>query len=310
MPQTTPGSKLVIELDSSQIKTYLMCPQLYNLAYRKHLRKTWITPQFKKDYSGQGTYVHKLLDCYYNLRALNPSKNSLEHATAALSLFQSLQFRDKLGLPKEFETLVNVRFMQYCIKNSVADYNPIVRNGVPATEVKFSVKIYEDENVVFILIGRIDLLCTVKSHSGYELNAFVDHKTQERKSDLYEWKPQFLCYALATGFNYGGFNYFGLQKEYDEKVTLRRDFNYIPDFKIQSWKKYIIENVYWPIAAMLGSLGHSEDVWEQRLVTCAGPDEKRPCDFIEVCNAETDELKASITRQFYEVVPAWSPWND
>jgi len=300
-------SKLIIELDSSKIKTFLYCPQEYKLVYVENLRKTWITPQFKKDYSGQGTYVHKLLDCYYNLRALNPSKNSLEHSAAALSLFQSLKFRDKLKLPPEFETLVNVRFTQYCIKNSVADYNPIVKNGVPATEVKFSVKLYEDDNVIFILIGRIDLLCSVQSQMGYALNAFVDHKTQERESELYEWKPQFLCYALATGFNYGGFNYFGLQKEYKEKSTLRRDFNYIPDWKIKQWKEYIIEEVYWPIARLQRE---SQSVWPQNWVHCAGPDEKRPCDFTEVCNVETNELKQTIKRQFYEVTKAWHPWNE
>lgn len=307
-------SKLIIELDSSQIKTFLYCPQLYKLGYKENLRKTWIIPQFKKDYSGQGTYVHKLLDCYYNLRALNPGKNSLEHATAALNLFQSLKLRDKLKLPPAFEALVNVRFMQYAIKNSIADYNPIVRGGVPSTEVKFSVKLYEDEFVVFILIGRIDLLCKVSSPLGYALNAFIDHKTQERTSTLYEWKPQLLCYALATGFNYGGFNYFGLQEKYEEKITLHRDFNYIPDWKIAQWKKYIIENVYWRIVHLIKSEQHPERdepmLWPQNFVNCAGPDEKRPCDFTEVCNAKTSELQAIIKRQFYHVVPTWSPWND
>jgi len=309
-------SKTVIVLDSSRIKTYLECPEKYNISYRQHRRKTWINPQWKKDYSGQGTYVHALLETYYNLRALNPSMNSLQHGTAALNLFQSLKLAPKMKLPPEFETLVNVRFTQYTIKNSLGDYQPLVHNGVPAHEVRFSIKLYEDENVIFILEGRIDLLCRVGVPAYGTVKAFIDHKTQERTSEMYEFTPQTLSYALATGFNYGGFNYFGLQQKYDEKTTLHRDFFYIPDWKIKQWKAYIIKEVYWPVAnriiqeAKYGESQADSFIWPQRWLTCAGPDLKRACDFSEICNAPTSELRELIKRQFTHIVPAWSPWND
>lgn len=309
-------NKTVIVLDSSRIKTHLECPEKFNISYRQHRRKTWVTSQWKKDYSSQGTYVHTLLETYYNLRALNPKMNSLEHGTAALNLFQSLKLAPKMKLPPEFETLVNVRFMQYVIKNSLGDYNPLVRNGVPAHEVRFSIKLYEDESVIFILEGRIDLLCTV-GIQGNTVKAFIDHKTQERTSEMYEWTPQTLSYALATGFNYGGFNYFGLQQKYDEKTTLHRDFFFIPDWKIAHWKKYIIEEVYWRVYKETKNTdvhesftGKDDYIWPQNWLTCAGPDLKRACEFSEVCNAETPELRQLIKRQFTHVVPAWSPWNE
>lgn len=303
--------KTIIELDSSKIKLFLECPEKYNLAYEQNLRKTWITPRFKKDYSSQGTYVHALFDVFYNFRALNPSKNSFEHYTASIELFKKMKFAVKLGLDADFEKLVRERFLQYTIQNSMGDYAPIVRNGIPATEVKFSVKLYEDDNVIFVLIGRIDLLCTI-GEPHQHLKAFIDHKTQERKSTVYEWKPQTLCYALATGFNYGGFNYFGLQKEFKTDETLHRDFFFIPDWKIESWKTYIIENVFWKIAMRrIDQMQFGKQyAWHQNLFACGGPDEKRTCEYAAICNENNPERQAIIKKYHFEPVTPWSPWND
>lgn len=303
--------KQIVTLDSHKIRIYLICPEMYNIAHEQNLRKVNTFPVDEKHrYMDKGTLVHKLMDTYYNLRALNPRMNAMEHGTAALKFFQSTKLFAQSGFSAEWETLVSQRFIQYIIKYSTFEYNPLIRNGVPSVEVGFAKKIYEDDNYIFIIDGRIDLL----AHADFG-NFFIDHKTQERKSELYEQKIQFCTYSLATGFNYGGVNYFGLQKKYEEKETLRRDFFYIPQWKIEQFKGYIIEKVFKPIAerraedARRRLSGVRKDQWEMSLNSCSGPDEKRRCELADICETEHVETRDLIKRQFFQVVPAWSPWD-
>ena len=64
-------SKLIITLDSSQMKAFMECEQLWCLAYVEnlqfHLNRTI--------YLDKGTFVHKLLEVFYILRALNPKED-------------------------------------------------------------------------------------------------------------------------------------------------------------------------------------------------------------------------------------------
>jgi hypothetical protein len=230
------------------------------------------------------------------MRGLNPKAQAMEHGLAAIQMFKQGKFVEKAGFEKEFLLFVIDRFNQYQFRYLQGDFIPLVKGGKPSVEIGFSTVIYEDDKYVFILEGRIDLLGLYK-----EFKVFIDHKTQSRDSRLYDWKVQFLCYALATGLNRGVVNYFGLQKGYEDGKTLRHQLFYIPDWKKEEFKQYIISEVYFPIA---------QGIFKPNFNSCAGPDEKRPCAFSMICNAQHNETKQLIKQTFYHVVPAWTPWNE
>jgi hypothetical protein len=291
--------KTIITLDSWQIKSFLTCEESYKLAFIENLKPI----RFWKDehrYTDKGTLVHHMLATFYTMRALNPKVDRLTHGTATINLFKKNKLILNSGFDKEFESFIISRFQQYLFKYMTGDWIPTYRNGVVGVETPFAFKLYEDSERIFILEGRIDLLAT-DARGPF----FCDHKTQGRISNLYARKIQFLCYALATGYEYGLINYFGLQKEYKEGETLRQKLIHIPKSVTEAFKKYLIEEVYMEIVAS------GTSAFRKNLNSCSGPDEKRPCQFAMICeNSDSKERQSLIKQQFYETGTHWSPWND
>lgn len=294
------SSKQIITLDSSQIKQYLTCPESFNLMYNQDLRKSYFWSQ---DYADRGTLFHSLCDLFYTFRALNPNEDRIAQLNVVVKLFKENRLFDQFDLPKDQELTIIQRFTQYVMRYFGSDFNVLMKNNVPAVEVGFSEILYEDEEVIYILEGRIDLLVKVEGLG----NVFVDHKTRERNDgDLYGWKPQFLCYALATKFNYGMYNYIGTAKGYDEKETFKRQLVHIPQWKIEEWHRFIIANVYNKIYAI-----KRFDItsWLKNFNSCSGAWEKKPCQFTQICETHKTEQKELIKATYFEKVKKWSPWT-
>lgn len=294
--------KQVIALDASKIRSVLTCEEQFKLHYVENLRKTNLYLDTKHRYADKGTLVHELLAIFYTLRALQPKVDRWKHSRVTWNLFKKNKLIEKAGFDKEFEQLVYERFMQYMAQHSLWDFVPLVKNGVVGVETPFAVRLYEDDDKIFILEGRIDLL-------GYDSrgNGFCDHKTQERIGNLYERKIQFLCYALASTFNHGTINYFGLAKDYKAGMTLRRKLLYIPQDHIDWWKDYLITQVY----PRMYDLSYGIKKFARNPNACAGDFEKFQCPYTMICESFKDkERQELIKKQFYEVVPRWSPWGE
>jgi hypothetical protein len=255
-----------------------------------------------KRYADKGTLVHSMLAIFYTIRALNPTMDRYKAATTTIQLLKKNKFIQKAGFDKDFEQLMLDRFNQYLFRYHVGDFVPTIRNGVVGVETPFAMKLYEDAEKVFILEGRIDLL-SANQHFPF----FVDHKTQLRFSELYARKIQFACYSLATGYQNGLINYFGLQKEYKENRTLRQKPIFIPKDYSEYFKDYLIRNVFQKIF----EIRSGKAVWTPNLNSCSGNFESWPCDFAQVCEQrQNPEVQELLKRQFYMKVEPWSPWND
>lgn len=293
-------SKTIISLDSWRIKAYLTCEESYKFSYVENLRKAHIyKPAI--DYTGQGTFVHSMLAIFYTMRALSPRTDRYTHSAATINIIKKNKLIKNAGLSPEFDKIVMERFQQYLFRYNTGDFIPTYRNGVIGVEVPFSIILYEDAEKIFILEGRIDLLSVNAAGP-----VFIDHKTQGKVSNLYERKIQFLCYALATGYEQGAINYFGLQQKYVEGVSLRQKFFHIPKSYVAMFKEYLISEVYSKIYA-----AHTTGYFSRNLNSCSGPDEKRPCEFSQICEMHgRPEIQDLMKKQNYDVVRSWSPWND
>ena len=76
--------KLTLALDSTQIVSYLNCPQQWSFLFNESIRKA----DLKTKALDQGSIMHNLFDIYYTLRALNPEENYQKHATATVEMFK------------------------------------------------------------------------------------------------------------------------------------------------------------------------------------------------------------------------------
>ncbi len=296
----------VISLDSWQIKTFLTCEESFKLSYIENLKKTsYFETTQNHRYLDKGTLVHLILGIYYTLRALDPKTNLLIHGKETLTLVRKSKMILESGFDKDFESFLLERLLQYFILVSqTKDFIPLHVNGVVGVEVPFAIKIYEDYYKTYILEGRIDLLGSY----GDIKERFIDHKTQDRVTHLYERKIQFLCYALATGFEYGMVNYFGLQKSLkndSKEGSFRQELIYIPKSYIEVFKKYLISNVFWPLWNRI-----KFNSFNKNLNSCSGVYDTQPCPYSMICEEENDLTRQSLIKKIYfEEVKPWSPWT-
>lgn len=297
-------SKFILALDSSQINTFMTCPLQWYYRYNQNL----VLDTKQSPAPDKGTLVHKLLDYYYTLRSLDPNGDKLQQANAAVNEFKADKHVAELFPADDgsLEKFICDRFGLYVARWFNDDFN-VKKDGV---ELGFSHLLYENEEVQFIIEGRIDLLNTIQG-----VDCFTDHKTQERTVDLYHYKPQFKTYALVTGCEYGMVNYFGMQEDKSNKLMkenklFRRDLIHFDSWMIEEWRKKLIRTFFeiWSVLH-LTNISHESIFYDRRNDSaCGGPFDSWPCPFTNLCEAHPNSREA-IKGFRYKVGEPWQAWK-
>lgn len=322
--------KFTLILDSSQIATFLECPQLWDYQYQQRLQTS--TVQQDKSAMNAGTYGHKLLDIYYKAKVRGLTLNSCIDLAFSYDPDKdececgcSLDYHKKLSpdvdilecqkckkclnnfRPKKFELnqetrfAVRNRFRDYCFQyQDPNDFKPLSENHV---EVGFSEPVYEDAGNLFVLEGRIDLLATLQG-----LNVLVDHKFQMSRHYLYPKSIQFKNYAMIGKVNTLIINYIRLSKSVD-KTTLQRvpvPFT-LPEHT--AWKQKLIA-IFFNIKKIVQS-----NQYEQRWNACKGYGKSYSleypafCPYNVLCEETSDFMKNAKKVQLFKVNEnPWRPW--
>jgi hypothetical protein len=295
----------IITLDASQIVQYLKCPLSWKLQYVDLLS---IVGASEKALN-MGTVMHDLLDRFYRIRS-SGEDFKLAAETAARDFTANLadnkeEWRKIPALKEEDITFVVERFMMYVFHYAATgrDFKVMsAPNGDAGVELGFSKefrsgKTASGKKFVFIIEGRIDLLAKLEVY-GDEL-CVVDHKTQSRFNNLYEYSVQFLTYAWAARARYAIINYIGFQAEKDVNKWFRRQPVKITPFMMHRWEKQV-ERVFYRILS--GDLS-------ENLVSCAGAFGSNPCQYTKLCETESPDMKNSIIKSNYLVGESkWRPW--
>ena len=181
-------------------------------------------------------------------------------------------------------------------------------------EVGFSKKIYEDENRLFILEGRIDLMGEI---AGNCPNGWADHKFQMRERDLYLKSIQFRNYSLATELAIGVVNYIRFAKKVEKDKTFKRAIISFSRAEMANWHENLIRifskinNVLQPLFEPTGT-----DEWQwycehdtlRNRASCSGKF-GYPCDYTTLCENNTNpELIKILESTDYKQRPEWRPW--
>jgi hypothetical protein len=285
--------KIILSADNSQISQFLTCPKSWYLKYINHLGKRGSNVAALD----KGTVVHALLDVFYKCRGLGMNVNDSLNTT-----FKTFDRQMELGkLPEiknEDTKLIKGRFSLYVTYYLSKDFKPLVINNIPQVEVGFSIPLVDTPTHLFAIEGKIDLITTQEM--------FVDHKSQERKYDHYQFDTQFLTYAMASGLKLGMVNYFGLQKEFKEGTTFRRMSLCFSHSHLDRWK----ERLHSLFLQMVGELNNIEEGFEPSTneKSCSGS-WGYPCEFHTICEATDSRIQKMIQISQYEERPRWEPWT-
>ena len=291
--------KKILILDSSQISAYYTCPVLWTFEYKNNLT---VSNQIDEPIMA-GTYGHELLDRYYKARCLG--EPSARAANIALAFLPPADFM----LSDELIKLIRARFNHYWMTYANNDFDPLFKetyaigidnNGLPVddavktplVEQGFSYPLLDTKEYLFILEGKIDLICNY--HGG---KAIVAHKFQFRKRDHYKKRIQFKNYCLATNINTLIVNYIRLHKELSKDTLVRMPCSFNP-FEIQVWKGELIE-IYKRIANE--KIAHNWDSCEGKY--------GYPCKFTKICDEWPNSATANAVKaQYYQIKKEWKPW--
>ncbi len=320
--------KTILILDSSQIDAFLTCPSLWDYQYRKRLIKADRVGNTPMD---MGTLGHKYLEIYYKEQA--KGKSPQEALEIALG-YDVDKNTCHCGHGHEYHIDSASPFCTNCnsigctctefvpvlfpldppdrqaVKDRVLMYTMVEGNGLPAfrakspdhVEVGFSEKIYEDDNRLYILEGRIDLIGQIANNCP---DGWADHKFQMRQRDLYLKSIQFRNYALVTQKSIGVVNYIRFAKKVEKDVTFKRAVISFSRMEMESWKEQLL-SIYHQVEnfIQLQPAVTNAHNWS----SCSGK-YGYPCDYTDLCeNYMLPQLVQVNMDTKYKIRPEWRPW--
>jgi len=327
--------KFTLAVDSSQISCFLECPQKWVNQYLKRL----VPIRYQQDESlNMGSYAHKLLEIYYQCKArgvglndtmllmdaYNPDNNQCECGCAkeyhteipTLGIVECSRcsmikrgcsnFRPKsLELPDKVRKKVRKRIVDYVGYYQRDDIQPLSEKHV---EVGFSETIYEDQDNLFVLEGRIDLIGKVQG-----LDCFMDHKIQGKTYYLYDKNIQMKNYMLITKLPMGLINYIRLTDKVEKDITLQRHIVNMNRVELGIWHKRLIQ-VFYRMKKTVQAFSNKQES-ERNWNACSGGkltyDLTKPswCWYTSLCESTDPEIASREESRLFKINEnPWRPW--
>ena len=206
--------------------------------------------------------MHLLLKNYYQQKMTLSSKDSMVYILDNLKKIIE-------GIDQDISIIqadVIKTFAEYARHYTNETWHPV------AVEEPFSVQIYEDEELIILWEGIIDLRVEIP---GMKEKPFVDHKTSSRIQYVDNLDNQFIGYATATGENTGFVNQIIFKSGPDK-------FNRPPLPFDATLKKVWLDSVVDSAREFL--VYESTGIWPRRIRSCNA--DKFPCIFRDICKGD------------------------
>jgi hypothetical protein len=232
-----------------------------------------------------GSFMHDLFQLHYLLR-----KAGILKYGQIINEVQDygVKHRNEYGIPPDQADFVVSNYGEYAEFYQLDGWQPI------EVEATFSKVLYEDDKIVIVAIGVIDLITDSKAGP-----IVVDHKSYWRWKQPIKLSNQLMMYSWATEIPHVMFNKVGFQKSYEkspEKKFRRTQFLFTPN-NISVWEK---QAIYW---AKQGIEYHRTGFWPRNYTSC---DKFRGCRFIGLCESNEDVVEFKMKAQFVKG-KAWDP---
>ncbi len=288
--QSDSPQQIVITLDASQVKQFMICPRSW---YWKYFRSIIPIGGHVSPALSFGTAMHGLLDCHY----VGLSKKLPPMESHALAIdYAKKHFSPSVpgGMDKLVYQKLISKFTTYVIQYQDSDFQPMVSPGGKIfVELGFSYVLFESAKYKFILEGRIDL---VDTSTGAP--TIVDHKTQSSKYLLHERDPQPLTYCFVANVRNAVFNYIGTQDNYKREYNHRQPFHF-SRMTLDWWGEKLLRN-FEKVAEALES-----GDFETNETQCMG--KFSPCEYTRLCRVHSNW--ETIVQHYYQPKQEWKPWT-
>lgn len=284
-----------IILDASQIEIFEACPRKWYYSYVLNL-----VPHVPYSPFDIGSYYHECLRHYYT--SLRTYRNS------SAILFQSIinfakddNLFTKYNINGMENRLFHIkRLISYLNKYEDEDYTM----DIIAIEQGFSYLLYEDNNRRYILEGKIDLVY----NDPITKLTVMDHKTQARKSDRWEFNHQVCNYLNFTKANYFVYNYIGLQDSLP-KDGLRREIYKPAEGMLDQWLtevKLTFDQMY---DYLINGTKPDEYDMPRRRSACDSS-KYGLCQYHKLCSVPDGSQWVEVVKSAYkEKDEVWRPWS-
>lgn len=243
--------KTVIRITPSSVDEFQKCPRSYYYSYVKG-----IEPIARREKLDKGSFVHMVLEAYYKeIRAGAARQKAYNEARGF-----ALDIGPKSYLEQEDQDIVLSRFEQYHITYLNDGWIPLY------IEEPFSKVIYEDETLVVLLEGKIDLV--IKEERTGEIYV-IDHKSGDKSFTPTPLSNQFEAYCIGLGVQSVMKNFFGFQK--DPALAFKRSLLSYAKETLEESKTWFIYEAIQQRSAVEGN------IFPPRKKSCFF------CDFSTVC---------------------------
>lgn len=309
-------SRQTLIFDSTQLSTMLECEQKHDYEFAQSLvqinqkdpKLTFQVP----DKIAAGSLGHKYLEIYYKSLALCGDPGIAAQRALLFDPDKEDTVDPEFPLSADMRKRVRRRFEEYLMNYGGRDYNVAIRHrtqiGIqdgwlkdirvpePLVEQGFSYALYDTNEYLFVLEGRIDFL----GSSGGE-DFWMDHKWQMRERDLYPKSIQFRNYSLATGYPLGIINYVRLHDKVGTKTFVRQPISFSPGER-RAWKEELTE-----IYVRIAKRQRSGDYPQMNRGACPGK-YGYPCDYAPLCNVYDLSQRAASLKMNFTKKKEWKPW--
>jgi len=176
----------------------------------------------------------------------------------------------------------------------------------PLIEKGFSYKLFESNEYLFVLEGRVDFMG--EAQDGTLL--WMDHKFQFRKHNLYAKSIQFKNYSLATGLNLAVINYIRLTEKVDKETFVRQPLSF-SSLEMRYWKQELTD-LYVSIAKTIADpfyyLNESLTYAHSQNRSSCGGAWGRTCQYAPLCEEYNPQIRAAVQKRDFMPRKEWRPW--
>ena len=270
-------SKPIVAFDSQRLGSFQACPERFNLRFNQNLDIAELGEGIRK-----GSLIHLLLATYYK-RKMENGNDSKEAGGWIVSNYSKIISEIDYDI-SEIQHDVIGTFAEYVKKYFNETWIPI------AVEEPFSVPVYEDDELILLYEGLVDL--RIKIH-GMTEQPWVDHKSGSRRQYPDNLDNQFIGYSVALGETTGFVNAIEFKKDPDKFHRSPLPFD-------QTLKKRWLDSLVDTAREFLtyDMIGH----WPRRIRSCNA--DKFPCIFRDICKGD-EKMQKWVKETRFRVVPQW-----
>ncbi len=279
-----PANKRILAIDSQILSAIQSCGYKAFLQFMKNYRPNAVPEPLER-----GDLGHHILEHFYLYLA--------EHSVDAFDIAK--EFAVEKGREHYQKMNISIEECEWTISTfyQYADFWHYDGLEVIGVEDSFTMKLYEDDELILLYQGKIDLICKMPR---IEITSF-DHKWRKVKAEYIPLDNQMTGYAVYLNAPVNYINEVGLQTSKEPKDKFRRvPLNFGEGVK----RRWIDNTIYWGKQL---DWYIQNNTWPRQhtLVPPQGISQCRWCSFNTICLSDNENEMIEKLERLYHISERW-----